>query len=486
MLLLVTLQFIKEYRLFGQLPRLFDRGFAIGYFLPVVVFVAASYVLLTGLNVWTYLFPAPSENNAPVYGSVLVVASWFLAMLLLAANRPLYRLKEGYWVPRFFYEGRRRQKLVDEDEKLAKAIEQKREELKNECKKGSINLYGLHVKRFGLGLRLRPLYKPKKGRWLPRFHYGKRRYTEFKYEQEDLEKAIIRENNQLKEAGKKESEELKRLHGKWDKVLQEKAEEFPDKDYLLPTRFGNIMRSFEVYSRLVYGFEDIQGWSRLLAVIPKDYREMVDSAKAKVDFWLNLWFFSALLVIEYVIVVVLDIIGYANHPEKLFGLILFLVYPVVAFVLAFLASWGARGAAISWGDYVKASHDIFLPELGKKLGFPPATREQQKTLWTLLSKVIVYRLPEHIDELLDLQLVDTFEDSTDANHFGVVQRLAKQIISSNSKVADLRSQLDSCKQEESKLRAEVERITRERVRESNEHSQTQAGRPSLAEENEAE
>jgi hypothetical protein len=63
----------------------------------------------------------------------------------------------------------------------------------------------------------------------------------------------------------------------------------------LPTRFGNAIRSFEVYSRIIYGLEAIDGWPRLLAVIPADYRQAIDDAKAQVDFWVNIWMGSLLI-----------------------------------------------------------------------------------------------------------------------------------------------------------------------------------------------
>jgi len=43
---------------------------------------------------------------------------------------------------------------------------------------------------------------------------------------------------------------------------------------------------------------------------------------------------------------------------------------------------------VNWGDGVKASFDTFLPELGRKLGFPStATYAEEKYLWYLFSNV---------------------------------------------------------------------------------------------------
>ena len=86
--------------------------------------------------------------------------------------------------------------------------------------------------------------------------------------------------------------------------MHQETIQFPDEEaWLLPTSFGNTIRAFEVYPRVMYGLDAIPGWLRILAVIPKDYRESVDNAKAQVDFWLNLWFLSILMIFEYVLTV---------------------------------------------------------------------------------------------------------------------------------------------------------------------------------------
>ena len=61
---------------------------------------------------------------------------------------------------------------------------------------------------------------------------------------------------------------------------------------LLPTSFGNIIRVIEIYPRVMYGFESIEGWARLLAVIPTDYRNLINAAKSDIDFWINIFFLA--------------------------------------------------------------------------------------------------------------------------------------------------------------------------------------------------
>ena len=166
--------------------------------------------------------------------------------------------------------------------------------------------------------------------------------------------------------------------------MLKRAMQFPDQErWLLPTAFGNAIRAFEVYPRVMYGLESVQGWARLLAVIPKEYREFVDTAKARTDFWVNLWFLSLLTIVEYM--------GASFYTDEF-------KIPLVlggAFVSSFIASRKARKAAYQWGEWIKASFDVFLAEFRTKLGFlPPATIEQEQDIWTAFSQAIIYRRPD--------------------------------------------------------------------------------------------
>ncbi len=160
------------------------------------------------------------------------------------------------------------------------------------------------------------------------------------------------------------------------------AERFPSKEkQLLPTSFGNAVRAFEDYPRVMYGFESIQGWSRLNAVMPKSFRDTLGSMRAMTDFWVNLWFLSLLLMLEYLVFVYRTSKGLSS------------VYiPCAGLLVAFFASLQARIAAQQWGEWVKAGFDVYLPALCEKWGFlRPDGLENEHQFWTELSVAIVYR-----------------------------------------------------------------------------------------------
>jgi hypothetical protein len=174
-----------------------------------------------------------------------------------------------------------------------------------------------------------------------------------------------------------------------NELLRQLAEEFPDKEeYLLPTPFGNVLRSFEVYPRYMYGFEAIDGWGRLLAVIPKDYLELIDAARAQVDFWVNLGFIFILLQIEYIVLASLT-----GTPLQWWVVLLFII-------LGTIAPMRATSAAREWGDFVKSAFDIYRFKLLESFGIElPNSREEERKLWTRYSQAIIYRLPEILPDL---------------------------------------------------------------------------------------
>jgi hypothetical protein len=167
----------------------------------------------------------------------------------------------------------------------------------------------------------------------------------------------------------------------YGKLLYRAAIEFPDqRDLVLPTRFGNRFRAFEVYSRIVYGLENIQGWTRLIAVIPADYRQAIEDDKAQLDFWVNLWFGGLLTAALYVALYFWS------------GLSCERWIPVVALAVAFVAWRLALIAAGEWGNLVMSAFDLFRGDLCKKLGLKmPQTLQEEREMWTLMSQTMVFR-----------------------------------------------------------------------------------------------
>lgn len=82
--------------MFGQLPKLFDRTFFIGFFLPASLMFTGIVGTLSAFNymnddVWKRIVQKSTFGAA-----VSVVIIWLISILLMAVNRPFIRLLEGY------------------------------------------------------------------------------------------------------------------------------------------------------------------------------------------------------------------------------------------------------------------------------------------------------------------------------------------------------------------------------------------------------
>jgi len=304
--------------MFGELPKLFDRNFAVGFFLPVAIFITLSGWILSQYSfapdISTFL-----GTQLLIETTILGLVSWVGGIVLLAINRDLYRLMEGY---------------------------------------GTFNPLKLFT-------------------WLE-----KRRF-------QNLSQKLEKLDDEYREciAAKKEFPVKSRT--KRNELMRQLAEEFPDKEeYLLPTPFGNVLRSFEVYPRVMYGLDSIDAWGRLLAVIPKDYLELMDAAKAQVDFWVNIGVVFVLLLVEY------EVLGIALNPPLNPWITLLLI------ALGTIAPIRATSSAREWGDFVKSAFDVHRFKLLEALGIDlPKDRDEEKALWIRYSQAIIYRLPERFPDL---------------------------------------------------------------------------------------
>jgi len=135
----------------------------------------------------------------------------------------------------------------------------------------------------------------------------------------------------------------------------------------------------------MYGLDAIEGWGRLLGVVPTDYREQINTAKTQMDFWVNLWLLALLLLPEYT--------AFAIHGDSLRAL----WAPLAAVIVAFFAASRAKNAAVQWGDFIKASFDLFLPDLWSKLSFAPAEdSNKERATWENFGFAVHYRAPRYL------------------------------------------------------------------------------------------
>ena len=216
-------------------------------------------------------------------------------------------------------------------------------------------------------------YWPKK--WMRRFNRDQRQRFQ------TLE-------NQIKALSARKEELTAEEKLRLNTLRYERAMKFPSKDRLiLPTSFGNVAAAYEDYPRVIYGFESIQGWARLQALMSKEFREILGSDRARVDLWLNLIVLSFLFAFELAF--------FARFKGPF----------VLSFVPVFLLGcWGAyvraRSSVRQYGEQVKAAFDLYLPALANQLGYVLSSdMDKNRRFWKAFRGVMLFRDSKHLREM---------------------------------------------------------------------------------------
>lgn len=306
--------------MFAQFPKLFDRNFAVGYFLPFAIFLATVIAFLDLKGVLAaedqaWLTKERISGDLLIGTTLLGLVTWIGSVALLFLNRGMIRFLEGYG--------------------------------------------------------------PLAWLWLPR-QVQLQRYRE-------LHKKLTRVERQWR-AHRANGEPVPPV------VKQRRADllyilgqRFPDREGLvLSTALGNRIRAFEVYPRVMYGLEGIQGWLRLLAVMSNDFREAVEEAKVKLDFWVNVFWLSTIFIVVFFAMAHLHSKVQPNE----------LLMPLAALIVLVWSYLRAINAAELWGQLVKAGFDLYRGELAEKLGYTlPDDATQARDMWTKFSQAIIHREP---------------------------------------------------------------------------------------------
>ncbi len=176
-----------------------------------------------------------------------------------------------------------------------------------------------------------------------------------------------------------------RLLAAWSRTMRRINLDFPGaEDLVLPTRLGNVLRSFEYYPVWQYDMDIIHFWPRLVAVIPSGYAATIDDARTSLVFLLHLSFLSAVLAVAVTAAGTCYL-----PPEPLTHVLL----PAVGFAL--LSCWLynlSLGPARTWGQLVKGAVDLYRWDLLAKLGHEqkPRTRTAERALWSDITQQGMY------------------------------------------------------------------------------------------------
>ena len=310
----------------SSLPKLADRNFIIGFFLPALFGMALaswSFPDIKFLTPLRNLTASSRDINDAVYA---VAITWLLAVVLMTSNYGIYRFYEGYTFPSTWLPWIKRCKVIHW----------------NKLKLEYDNIHKDYSKAVAEGVSF-----PADRTWkLSRL--GILLHTDFPSEESEI----------------------------------------------LPTRFGNRIRAFEVYSRNAYGADSVPVWDRLLSVIPKPFLESINESRAQVDLYLNISLIALIFFLSQVVINVRRIF-WKLDPAALSGLSEMLkTHPLLALVtsaIVFLTGYNlATHAVVNWGKSVKSAFDCFLPSLLAQLGYDIPHRDDRKSFWTEFSQLAIY------------------------------------------------------------------------------------------------
>jgi uncharacterized repeat protein (TIGR01451 family) len=150
--------------------------------------------------------------------------------------------------------------------------------------------------------------------------------------------------------------------------------EYPLPGSVLPTRLGNVIRSFENYPRRQYGIWAVTLFPRFVAKIPKEFAAVIDDAKSMLDVLLHLSFLS--LLFSLIVLVTTESIACI----------------AIGLVLSAMFYAASVGRASEWGQLVRASFDLYRWDVLRDLGFTsrPATMLEERALWNEISRQLAF------------------------------------------------------------------------------------------------
>jgi len=173
-------------------------------------------------------------------------------------------------------------------------------------------------------------------------------------------------------------------------VALENLARYPMDDHqILPTRFGNAIRAFETYGKSRFNMDSQTLWYELVAVTGGYIQSEIDSAQSSVDFFVALFYLSALFCF------VCLILGAIEHFN-----IGILLLSVPAFLLAIFCHWLAIKAIDAQSYPIHALVNLGRVKLADSLGLTlPKTLEKEKEMWGLVTKYAYYATPEYGERL---------------------------------------------------------------------------------------
>lgn len=166
---------------------------------------------------------------------------------------------------------------------------------------------------------------------------------------------------------------------------------FPSESNLvLPTRLGNVLRSFEKYAFRQYKMGEIL-WPRLRGKLDKEFAAALDEAKTPLDFVINISFLSGVLSFTIFVIGLWYPIAIASRRTAIWW-----VMEIFGFAfLSYFAYTLAINQSTEWGNMFRSAFDLYRWDLLRQLGYQltPANINEERALWGGIYRQLQYGDP---------------------------------------------------------------------------------------------
>ncbi len=350
----------------------FSKPLILGSFLPVLIFVLLSWLLLMPiLPAYSFLQPLEGlekEWKLLAISFITIVASGLIYNL----NIQILRLYQGYpwrdsWIGRV--RTRRFQKEYEFREARVHGLRTLLRAMDNARETKDLPLIQATIARL-----------QENEVSLNEIDVSDKQWWQVWYEQQDYETHLNNERwDRIQES----------VLNEYTKILERIRQEFPKEKWLiLPTRLGNIIRSFEYYPRREYGMDGSEMWPRLIAAIDKEYAVIVDDAKTSCDFFITSSMLSGILSAIFFVVAFMRPVAITGRTILFTTVGKSVIFAVLAYALYLLAIPRAE----EWGRMVKSAFDLYRWKLLSQLGYKQqlSTRSAERDLWKEISRQTIY------------------------------------------------------------------------------------------------
>ncbi|MGH3716292.1 MAG: hypothetical protein ACRDT4_22945 [Micromonosporaceae bacterium] len=169
---------------------------------------------------------------------------------------------------------------------------------------------------------------------------------------------------------------------------------------VMPTRFGNVLRSAELYPKDRYGIDTAVVWPRLYQVLPERQVTQIAAARGGIDLMVTISALASMFAVAGG--------GYLLATGAPWWRFLLCLWGGAG--VAWLAYRGAVATAVTYGQHLRTAFDVHRGELLRQLGLT-----EEPGLWRRLAQHWYRNVP--LDAELEPELGD--DDADDPTGFAV-------------------------------------------------------------------